>query len=74
MNFQHPFSLGSIGKGCGGREGKMYNKEYLDLLWSDNLTIQESMGRYSEQPKLFNLEVGELTHPHTHDRARSFDF
>ena len=71
MNFQHPFSLGSIGKGCGGREGKMYNREHLDLLWSDDLTLQEGLGRYSEQPKLFNLD-GELTH--THDRVSSLDF
>lgn len=69
MNFQHPFSLGSIGKGCGGREGKMYNREHLDLLWSDDLTLQEGLGRYLEQPKLFNLEEGELTHTHMIEQA-----
>ena len=47
----------------------MYNREHLDLLWSDDLTLQEGLGRYLEQPKLFNLEEGELTHTHTIEQA-----
>lgn len=47
----------------------MYNREHLDLLWSDDLTLQEGLGRYLEQPKLFNLEEGELTHTHMIEQA-----